>query len=206
VIANSAFSARQLERIHGRAADVVHPPVRTDYFTPGDTDRRHFLVVARLIAFKRVDVVVEAFRGLEEELVVAGGGPRLAELRRAAPRNVRLVGPCGDEELRDLYRSSRALVCPSLETFGIAMAEAHATGTPVIAPRAGGALEIVSDDRTGILLERPDPSEIARAVRALDTTDLDPRACRQSAERFAEARFTEAMDRILEEELASASP
>lgn len=203
VIANSAFSARELQRVHGRAADIVHPPVRTDFFTPSAGHRRHLLVVARLVSFKRVELVTEAFRGLEDELVVAGGGPMLAELRRTAPRNVRFVGPCDDDALLDLYRSSRALICPSVETFGIAMAEAQATGTPVIAPRAGGALEIVSDGRTGILLDRPEPRSIAQAVRAVDVTALDPCACRESAERFAQAHFTEAMDRILEEELAS---
>ena len=202
VIANSAFSASELRRIHGRDAEVVHPPVRTDFFTPGDAPRQLFLVVARLIASKRVDLVVEAFRGLEEELVVAGGGPMLEELRRAAPRNVRFVGPCDDETLRDLYRRSRALICPSLETFGIAMTEAHACGVPVIAPRAGGALEVVSDRRTGILLDHVTPGSVAEAVRALGDVPLDARACRSSAERFAEARFTSAMDRILHEELA----
>jgi glycosyltransferase involved in cell wall biosynthesis len=204
LIANSAFSARELQRVHGRPSDVVHPPVRTDFFTPDGVDRRHFLVVARLVAFKRVDLVVEAFRGLEDELVVAGGGPQLEQLRRAAPRNVRFVGPCDDHALLALYRSSRALICPSIETFGIAMAEAQATGTPVIAPRAGGALEIVSHRQTGILLERLDPRSIAQAVRALDATPLNGRACRESAERFAQSRFTEAVDRILDDELARA--
>jgi glycosyltransferase involved in cell wall biosynthesis len=203
VIANSCYSAHALERVHGRAAEVVHPPVRTDYFTVGDEQRRHFLVVARLVAFKRVDLVVEAFRTLDEELVVVGGGPSLQRLRRRAPDNVRFVGPRDDEALRGFYRSSRALICTSVETFGIVMAEAHATGTPVIAQRAGGALEIVNEGRTGILLDRPDPRSIAEAVRALAARPLDPRACRESAERFAQARFTEAVDSILREELAA---
>jgi glycosyltransferase involved in cell wall biosynthesis len=206
VIANSAFSARALERVHGRAAEVLHPPVRTDFFTPGQERPRHFLVVGRLVAVKRLDLAVDAFRGLDEQLVVAGGGPTLEDLRRRAPRNVRFVGPCDDEALRRLYRSSRALICPSVETFGVVMAESHATGTPVIAPRAGGALEIVNDRETGILLRTPDPRSIAEAVRAITAHPLDPRPCRASAERFSQGRFGEAMDHILRDELAAGGP
>ncbi len=201
LIANSEFSARELRRVHRREADVVHPPVRTHFFTPGSSGRRGFLVVARLVSFKRVDMVIEAFRGLEEELVVAGGGPALAELRRTAPANVRFVGPCDDVALSGHYRSSRALICPSVETFGLAMAEAQACGTPVIGARAGGAPEAVRDGVTGILLDRPDPRSIAEGVRALESAALSPRACRDWAERFSEGRFVRAMDRILIEEL-----
>ena len=113
------------------------------------------------------------------------------------------MGPCDDEQLLDLYRSSRALICPSLETFGVAMAEAHACGTPVIALRAGGALEIVSHGRTGILLDRAAPRSVADAVRAVASDPLDSRACRESAQRFSQAGFAEAIDRILRQELAS---
>jgi glycosyltransferase involved in cell wall biosynthesis len=203
VIANSAFSARLLERIHGRAADVVHPPVRTQFFTPRPAERRGFLVVARLVSFKRVDLVIEAFRGLEEELVVAGDGPALAQLRHTAPPNVRFLGACDDVALLALYRSSRALICPSVETFGIAMGEAQACGTPVIGARAGGAPEVVRHGLTGILLDSPDPRSIAESVRAIDNAALTPRACRESAVRFAEERFTGAIDRILLDELAA---
>lgn len=201
LIANSEFSARELRRVHNRAADVVHPPVRTHFFTPGPADRRAFLVVARLVSFKRVDVVIDAFRGLDEELVVAGGGPALTALRRTAPPNVRFVGPCDDAALLVHYRSSRALICPSVETFGLAMAEAQACGTPVIGARAGGVPEAVREGVTGILLDRPDPRSIAESVRCLDGAALSPRACRDWAERFSEGRFTRTMDRIVMEEL-----
>ena len=106
--------------------------------------------------------------------------------------------------LRDLYRSSLALVCPSVEEFGIVMAEAHATGTPVIAPNAGGACEIVEDGVTGLLLDRLDARSLATAVEAAVRHRFDPSACRASAERFAEHRFTAALDRVLGEELALA--
>ena len=100
------------------------------------SDRGPFLVVARLVSFKRVDAVVEAFRGLQERLVVAGDGPALGQLRRSAPPNVGFAGASDDPTLLELYRSSRALICPSVETFGIAMGEMQACGKPVIGARA----------------------------------------------------------------------
>jgi glycosyltransferase involved in cell wall biosynthesis len=202
LVANSAFSARELSRVHGRHADIVHPPVRTDFFTPAPAPRRHFLVVARLVGFKRLDLVVDAARGLDAELVVAGGGPRLAELRRGAPPNVRFAGPCDDETLRALYRSAHALICPSVETFGIAIAEAQAAGTPVVAAKAGGVPEAVVDGETAILLERPDPRSIVEAARAIAASPPSPRACRRSAERFSRDRFTAAIEGIVHDELA----
>ena len=109
-----------------------------------------------------------------------------------------------DPELRSLYRSARALVCPSVEEFGLVMAEAHACGTPVIAPNAGGAREIVDDPRTGVLVERADPASLADAVATLARTGFDPDACRRSALRFAEERFLATFARVLAEERALA--
>ena len=119
--------------MYGRGAEVVHPPVRTHFFTPAARRRRHFLAVGRLVPQKQLDDLVDAFRDLDETLVIAGRGPWMDRLRARAPANVRLAGWVDDSALRELYRRSRALVCPSVEEFGIVMAEAHACGIPVIA-------------------------------------------------------------------------
>jgi glycosyltransferase involved in cell wall biosynthesis len=202
VLTNSAWSARALAGVHGHKPEIVYPPVRTEFFTPATVRREHFLVVGRLVPDKRVELVLEAFRGLDETLVVAGGGRSLPRLRTRAPTNARFTGFVSDAELRELYRRSVALVCPSVEDFGIAMAEAQATGTPVIAPRAGGALEVVAGGKTGLLLDRPSPETIAEAVRAIRELRLDPEACRASAKRFSEDRFLAAVDLVIGEELA----
>lgn len=202
LLTNSAWSAEALGRACGRSARVVYPPVKTEFFTPAPRERGHVLVVARLVGKKRVDVVVEAFRGLEERLVVVGGGSLLEPLRAQAPANVRFTGFVADEELRELYRSSRALVCPSVEDFGIVMAEAQACGVPVIAPRAGGAREIVRDGVTGIHLDAVAPRSVAEALRSLRGRPFDPAACRASAERFSEARFVAEVEQVVDEELA----
>lgn len=206
VVTNSHVSRRWIRRVYGIEAEVLYPPVRTTFFTPGDADRDGLLVVARLNRHKRVDVVVDAMRTLRgERLVVVGGGPLLDELRAAAPKNVRFTGYVDEEELRSLYRTSAAVVCPSMEDFGIVMAEAHACGTPVIAVSAGGAREIVDDPRTGVLVGHMDPSTLADAVRTLARVEFDAEVCRQSALRFTQERFVDGIERVLDAEHAIAS-
>jgi hypothetical protein len=206
LVVNSHYSAGALAERHRRESDVVYPPVRTDYFTPGSApgEGAHYLMVARMAAQKRVEIAIEAFRRLGLPLVIAGDGPGLIRMRRLAPPNVELVGNADDPTLRELYQASRGLICPSVETFGIVMAEALSSGVPVIAPRAGGALEIVEDGRTGILLDDVDPDAIAAAVRERESAQFAPEACRESALPFSEDAFGEAMDRVLASELSLA--
>jgi glycosyltransferase involved in cell wall biosynthesis len=215
LVVNSRYSARMVEREVGRAVEVVYPPVRTDFFT--GPERIHpdepaaagggprFLLVARLVRQKQVDIALEAFRALSERLVVVGDGPDGPRLRRAAPPNVTFAGPLDDRRLRELYRSSSGLVCTSRESFGIAICEALSSGLPVIAPRVGGPIETVRDGETGLLLNRMEPRELAEAVRALSARRFDPAACRASVERFSEERFKHEMAAILREELEPAA-
>ncbi len=202
VLTVSRSSAEAIERVYGRTAEVIHPPVRTAFFTPAAAPRRHFLAVARLVPQKRLDLLIDTFRRLDDELVIAGQGPWLDHLRARAPANVRLIGWVDDPTLRELYRSSHALICPSVEEFGIVMAEAHACGTPVIAPRGGGACDIVNERRTGLLLDPVDERSIAAAVLTVRDAGFDRLACRASAERFAEGRFVTGMERVIAEELS----
>jgi glycosyltransferase involved in cell wall biosynthesis len=107
------------------------------------------------------------------------------------------VGQLNDSELRDLYRSSRALVSASVEEFGLCLAEAQSAGIPVIAPNAGGAREIVRQGETGILVDGVSADSLAAAVRALDAARIDPAACRRYAMRFSEERFAAGLDSML---------
>jgi len=204
MLSSSSWASAEIARLQGRESEVLHPPVRTDFFTPARRERKHLLFVGRLVPHKRLEDVIEASRSLGDELVVAGYGPQLELLPQVAPPNVRFTGWVDDAELRELYRSSGALICPSVEEFGIVMAEAQACGIPVIAPRAGGALDIVRHGETGLLLERISPRSLAVALRDLDRRSFDPRACRASAERFSEQQFIARLDQVLAEEFERA--
>jgi glycosyltransferase involved in cell wall biosynthesis len=188
-VANSSAVADRIARFYGREATIVHPPVRTEYFTPGGAPGERFLYVGRLTGYKRPDLVVQAFAGLPYELDVVGEGPLSERLRQIATPNVRFCENIGDAELRRLYRSARALVYPVDEDFGIAMAEAQACGTPVLGLAAGGALDIVEPGVTGWLLERQDVGELRDAIRRGAVDELSRAEIRARAERFSEARF-----------------
>jgi glycosyltransferase involved in cell wall biosynthesis len=206
-VANSSAVADRIRRAYGRDADVVFPPVRTDYFTPdGSPERTRFLYVGRLVAYKRPDLVVEAFRGLDEELVVVGDGQLRDRLVASAPPNVTFRRRVDDEELRRLYRSAVALVYPAEEDFGIVMAEAQACGTPVVGLRRGGAPDIVEDGVTGWLVDGQDVGLLRRAIRAARETELDRAEIARRARRFAADRFRAEMRRIVEETVAEPVP
>jgi len=205
VLAASRYSCVAIRREYGREAEVVYPPVRTHFFTPAPVRKRHYIAVGRLVAQKNLEVLLRAFRDLDDMLIVVGRGPWHGRLRAMASANVSFAGRVSDRELRGLYRSAHALICPSVEEFGIVMAEAHACGIPVIAPREGGAREIVRDSETGLLLSQVDTGSLVDAVRSLRERSIHPDACRASAERFSEARFADDMAHVVAEELGPAA-
>ncbi|MEP6811402.1 MAG: glycosyltransferase [Actinomycetota bacterium] len=188
-IANSSAVARRINDAYGRSAAVVHPPVKTDYFTPDGTRGEHFLYVGRLVGYKQPELAVAIFAGLPHRLVVVGEGAARAALEAQATPNVEFVGSVDDETLRGLYRSARALIHPGEEDFGIAMAEAQACGTPVIALGAGGAVDIVEDERTGWLVGSRDVEAWRATVRRAAANVLDAQDIAAAAQRFSAPRF-----------------
>jgi glycosyltransferase involved in cell wall biosynthesis len=202
-VAASLAVAERVGRYYGRTAQVIHPPVDTDFFTPGGERGEDFLYVGRLVTYKRPDLVVEAFAGLPHRLLVVGDGRMSGMLRARATPNVEFLGQKRGEELRTLYRSARALVFPGEEHFGIVMAEAKACGTPVIALDAGGAREVVEPGVTGWLLARQDVDDLRRAVRHAAEEPLDATAIRARAERFSRPRFRREIRAAVEELVAA---
>lgn len=188
-VANSTAVAERIARFYDRSAEVIHPPVDTDLFTPGGDRTDDFLYVGRLVGYKRPDLVVDAFAGLDQRLIVVGNGHLLPTLRERASSNVTFLGHVDSATLLRLYRSSRALVFPAEEDFGIAMAEAQACGTPVIALNRGGARDIVDDGETGWLLGEATLEEVQSAVRRAAGETLDAGEIRARAERFSRDRF-----------------
>ena len=165
--------ARKVRKYYRRESDVVYPPVDTEFFRPGGVQGDFFLVVSRLVPYKRVDVIVEAFNRLRLPLKIVGTGPEYRRLRRAAGPNVAFLGWQPDVVVRDLYASCRALVVAAEEDFGITPLEAQASGRPVIALRRGGFLETVVEGMTGIFFDRQDAESLADAVRAFERATFD---------------------------------
>jgi glycosyltransferase involved in cell wall biosynthesis len=196
-IANSAVTQARIRRYFGRESVILHPPVELSRFSPGPVGA-HYLVLAELMAHKRIDVAVRAFNALGLPLVVVGDGPEWRHLRRLAGPTVRLTGRLSDGEVADLLRSARALVVTAEEEFGIAAVESLASGRPVIGLRAGGVLETVTAGRTGWFYDDgDDPAALAAAVRAFDVGAVDPLDCVSAAERFGVEPFQEQLRAIV---------
>jgi glycosyltransferase involved in cell wall biosynthesis len=191
--------------VYGIDADVVPPPVDIDVYGPtrpvAGVEPGFLLCVSRLLAYKNVGAVVEAFAiRPDRRLVVVGSGPLAEELAAAAPSNVTLVGRVDDDELRWLYRSCRGLIAASYEDFGLTPVEAAGFGAPTAALRWGGFLDTIVDGSTGCFFDEPTPEQIAAAVDQLvggtwSTETLAGHAEQYRPERFA-ARIAEVVDEV----------
>jgi glycosyltransferase involved in cell wall biosynthesis len=195
-VANSRHIADAISRCYGRESTVIYPPVDVNRFQAVGHDARSgdYVTVSRLVAYKRIDVIIDAFRHMaERRLIVVGDGPERARLARNLPPNVTLAGRLDDAETANLLGSARAFVFAANEDFGIAPLEAQAAGTPVIAYAGGGSAETIrgldSMLPTGVLFDAQTPAAIVAAVARFEAATIGSDACRLNAARFAEARF-----------------
>ncbi len=163
----------------------------------------YHLVVSRLLPYKNVDVVINAFRGLNERLVVVGKGPMEAELRAALPPNVRLLCGISDSELRWVYSHATTLVAASYEDFGLAPLEAASFGVPTLALRAGGFLDTIDEQVNGSFFDTVGVPQIRHAVTENSDKTWNPAAIRKHAELFSEDRFAERIRQQLQHVLAA---
>lgn len=187
-VANSRNTKRRISNLYGRDANVVHPPVDVDRFRAGEPED-YFLTVSELVAHKRIDVAVMAAVAAGKRLKVVGGGPELENLKMRYGCEVEFVGRVSDRELERLYTGALAVIVPNVEEFGIVAVEAQAAGRPVIAARAGGALETVIDGVTGCFVPPGGAQALATALRRFDPDDYDSEVIQRHARRFSPQAF-----------------
>jgi len=203
-IAISDAVRARIAAIYGRESVVIHPPVDVDYFTPDPSTPvgDYYLIVSRLIPYKRIDLAVDAFRHLPgERLVVVGDGRDLASLQAAASDNVTFLGRQSRERIRELLRGCKAFIFPGLEDFGIAPVEAMSAGRPVIAYAGGGALDTVAPGVSGELFPEQRAESLLEVLQTFDAAVYDPAACRRQAERFSTENFRSKLMAYLEQYL-----
>ena len=201
--ANSAHVAARIRRYYGRDAAVIPPPVDTEFFTPdgrpgGDYD----LVVSALVPYKRIELILDAYRVGPRPLKVVGGGPEAARLRALAGRETDLLGPVDDVALRDLYRGCRAVVMASVEDFGIVPLEAMACGRPAVVFAEGGGRETVLPGQTGVLFQEPTAASLRAAVDSLEGLRFNTATLRAHAEAHSRQVFEARFRAFVEEALA----
>jgi len=195
-MAISAHVQQRIWRTYRRPSRVVYPPVRTHQFSVCTQKEGHYLTVSRLVSYKRISLMLDAFRAMpSRKLIVIGDGPEMPALKANCPPNVTLMGWQPDDVVQRHLQAARAFIFAAHEDFGISPVEAQACGTPVIAYGAGGSLETVrgltAARPTGLFFPQQTAASLTQAVEAFEAAGpvFDPLACREWAEQFSEARF-----------------
>jgi glycosyltransferase involved in cell wall biosynthesis len=192
-LANSQFVRQRIEKAYRRDATTIHPPVDVEQFAL-QADKEDFYVTAsRLVPYKRVDIIVDAFARMpEKKLVVIGSGPELSGIRRKATSNIRVLGQVPNETITDCLRRARGFVFAAEEDFGIVPVEAMACGTPVIAYGRGGVTETVIPGVTGILFPKQTVESLMMAIERFEMSPWNPGQIRAHAEQFSRDAFRRA--------------
>jgi glycosyltransferase involved in cell wall biosynthesis len=188
-IANSQTVAARIHRAYGRIAEVIHPPIDLGRFRPSVEQDDYYVVLARLVSYKRIDLAVQACTLLGRRLLVIGDGPDRARLMANAGPTVSFLGRLSDGEVEHYAARCRALIFPGEEDFGMAPLEIAAAGRPTIAYRAGGAVETIVDGVTGIFFDRQEPADLAAAISRFESIEWSPAALRRHAENFGTEIF-----------------
>ena len=205
-IANSRFIAKRIYKCYHRHASVIYPPVDVSGFTCRDSKEDFYLTVSRMVPYKRMDILVEAFREMpDKKLVVIGTGSEFAKCQALAGDNVQLLGYQSTAVVRDYMQRAKAFLFAAEEDFGITPLEAQAFGTPVIAFGRGGALETVrgldKSAPTGLFFLKQTAEAVREAVKQFEDNEalFMPKNCRQNAEQFASERFCNEIKAFVEE-------
>jgi glycosyltransferase involved in cell wall biosynthesis len=151
--------------------------------------RKYYLIVSRLVPYKKVDLAIQVFNTLKKPLIIVGSGSELINLKNSAGKTVRFVGSVDDTQLINLYKNAKAVIFPQEEDFGLVPLEAQACGTPVIAYGKGGALETVIKDKTGVFFEKQSAESLAKAIHRFEKLSLNPSDCHQNSLRFNSRSF-----------------
>jgi glycosyltransferase involved in cell wall biosynthesis len=204
LVANSNTIRQRIKAFWARDAEIIHPPVSVAEFDVPTRDDGYLLVVARLLAYRRIDLAVDAALASGRDLIVVGDGPERAKLQgRAADApgaaSVRFEGNATREHVIDLMAACHAYLVPGEEDFGIAPVEAMAAGKPVVAIARGGPVETVLDGQTGVLFNTQTAPGLIEAIERLDSLTLDPARIKAHAGQFAPERFRSEFRRLFEQ-------
>jgi glycosyltransferase involved in cell wall biosynthesis len=188
-IANSRIVAQRIKKIYGREAHVIPPPIDVNRFHMSNEIDDYYLVLSRLMPYKRIDLAVEACKRMNRRLIVIGDGPDRARLEKLADDRIEFLGRQPDKIVNYYAARCRALLFPGEEDFGMAPLEANAAGRPVIAYRGGGAIETVDEDVTGVFFDQPDSRSLAEAIEKFESLRWNQYTLRRHAEKFDRTVF-----------------
>lgn len=205
-IANSQFIARRIKKVYGRKADVIYPAVDVERFALQTNKQDYYMTASRMVPYKRMDLIVEAFSHMPtKKLVVIGDGPEMNKIKSKATSNIEILGYQSNDVMQKYMSEAKAFVFAAEEDFGITPVEAQACGTPVIAYGKGGALETIisieKEDPTGLFFYKQDVESLVEAISKFELSrDLIlPENCRANALKFSAERFREEIKHYVEQ-------
>jgi glycosyltransferase involved in cell wall biosynthesis len=197
-IANSFSVAERIRRAYGRASEVIHPPIDLSRFHPSQDQGDYYVVLSRLISYKRIDLAVMACSLLRRKLLVIGDGPDRARLEAMAGPTVTFLGRAPDKDVEQYVSRCRALLVPGEEDFGLTPLEVAAAGRPTVAYRAGGALEIIRENETGVFFKEQNHWSLIEAMQRLERESWSQERLRSHAESFGVDVFREKLNAFLD--------
>ncbi|OGE82177.1 MAG: hypothetical protein A3B10_02205 [Candidatus Doudnabacteria bacterium RIFCSPLOWO2_01_FULL_44_21] len=201
-VANSENVRKRIGKYYQRDSVVIPPPVDNEFFRPVSEKKDYFFTASRLEPYKKMEIVVGAFNVSGLKLKIAGTGSKLAALKKLAKSNIEFLGRISDDELRRRYSEAQAFIFPAEEDAGIMILEANACGTPVIAYRAGGALESVIEGKTGEFFKEQSVEAIKTVVRNFDAKKYNAETIRQQAQQYDKKIFQKKIKEFVEEKYA----
>ncbi len=196
-IANSKVVAERIRRVYGRASEVIHPPIDIQRFRTSRVQEDFYVVLSRLVPYKRIDLAVEACTRLKRNLIVIGTGPDRSTLEAIAGPTVKFLGRASDDDVEYYVSRGRALIFPGEEDFGMAPLEVAAAGRPTIAYRAGGAVETIIEGRTGLFFNEQTTEDLMEAIENFEKQDWPTSVLRRHAENYSVEVFQERFNNFL---------
>ena len=197
-IANSTVTQQRIKEYYNKPSTVIHPPVEVAKFTPPPKgERSGYILWGRHVPYKRFDLAIQACNKLKAPLTVIGSGPDTERLKSLAGPTITFTGRVSDEELVQHAQSAKAFLFPNEEDFGISAVEALAAGTPVIAYKKGGALDIVQEGETGVFFEEQSVESLIDAMKRFESMSFLPATLHRKAKRFDKGLFTTKLRNII---------
>ena len=199
-IANSKFVQGRIKKYYNRNSVVINPPVEVDrfYISPSENIKDYFLLVGRMMKYKKMDLVIRAFNRMQLPLKIVGRGVEYKNLQRLAGPTIEFTGRVSDKEIARIYSEAQAFIFPQEEDFGIVAIEALASGRPVIAYRAGDVEEHIEDGRTGIFFEKQTEDDIIKAIERFKKIDFNSEYIREQALKFDKRKFKRKIEEMVE--------
>ncbi|WP_089093929.1 glycosyltransferase [Nodularia sp. NIES-3585] len=199
-IANSSVVAHRIQKIYNKQAIAINYPIDTNNFLFSDRKDEYYLASARMISYKRLDIIIEAFNWLGWQLLISGDGPEQERLKAKALDNITFLGHVSDAQRKELFSKAKSVIVAALEDYGLVPVEANASGTPVIAYGAGGVLDTQIHGKTGVLFKRQTPESIQSALLESGGIIWDYETIRNHAvNNFSEPVFFSKVEQLIEQ-------